>query len=204
MSYRLPPLNALRAFEAAGRHLSFKLAAAELSVTPGAVSQQIKQLEAVLGLPLFQRLPRGLLLTGHGEALLPVVSDAFERVSAALDAAVTAMPSRVLRLGISPRLTRDPQRILTGLSQDGAPPDFVQVRSSDDVGELLSGSLDAILRPGRGPHPGFHTEVLALHPAFAPHDHARLILWPGMAGCREVERTKAFLAPCPGPAPRQG
>jgi LysR family transcriptional regulator, glycine cleavage system transcriptional activator len=67
VSYRLPPLNGLRAFEAAGRHLSFKLAAQELSVTPGAVSQQIKHLEQVLGVPLFQRTPRRLVLTGHGE-----------------------------------------------------------------------------------------------------------------------------------------
>jgi LysR family glycine cleavage system transcriptional activator len=63
-------------------------------------------------------------------------------VSAALDAAAAAMPSRILRLGISPRLARDPQRLLAELSGDGTPPDFIQARSSDDVGELLSGSLD--------------------------------------------------------------
>lgn len=195
MSYRLPPLNALRAFEAAGRHLSFKLAAQELSVTPGAVSQQVKHLEDVLGFPLFRRLPRGLLLTGHGEALLPVVGDAFERVSAALDQAAASLPARVLRLGISPRLADDPVRVLAGLSDDGAVPDFIRATPTDDMAELLSGALDAILRPGHAPHPGLHAETLELHPAFAPHAQATLILWPGMAHCREVRGTKAFLGP---------
>ena len=66
MTYRLPPLNALRAFEAAARHLSFKKAAVELSVTPTAVSHQIKQLEEFLGFPLFRRLTRALELTAQG------------------------------------------------------------------------------------------------------------------------------------------
>jgi LysR family transcriptional regulator, glycine cleavage system transcriptional activator len=193
VTYRLPPLNALRAFDAAGRHLSFKLAAGELSVTPGAVSQQIKHLEQVLGFPLFQRLPRGLLLTGHGEALLPVVGDAFERVSAALDDVASAMPARVLRLGISPRLTDNPERLLAKLICNGGTVDFVRVRQTDDVGELLSGALDAILRPGRGPYPGLHAEALDLHRAFAPHKRATLVLWPGLAQCREVQKTKTLL-----------
>ena len=71
MTYRLPPLNTLRAFEAAARHLSFKTAANELGVTPGAISQKVKKLEASLGVPLFRRLPHGLLLTEEGEAYLP-------------------------------------------------------------------------------------------------------------------------------------
>src|SRR5271154_4051142 len=91
MSYRLPPLNGLRAFEAAGRHLSFKAAATELSVTPGAVSRQVKHLEQALGVPLFQRLHRSLILTAQGEALLPKVADAFERLSEASDTVAKAM-----------------------------------------------------------------------------------------------------------------
>jgi LysR family glycine cleavage system transcriptional activator len=75
MSYRLPPLNALRAFEAAARHLSFKKAAAELSVTPTAVSHQIKLLEQFLDLALFRRLTRALELTPQGEAMLPKVRE---------------------------------------------------------------------------------------------------------------------------------
>ena len=68
MTYRLPSLNTLRAFEAAGRHLSFRTAASELGVTPGAVSQQVKKLEGSLSVALFRRLPHGLLLTVEGEA----------------------------------------------------------------------------------------------------------------------------------------
>src|ERR1041384_5843421 len=70
MTYLLPPLNAVRAFEAAARHLSFKLAAQELHVTAGAVAQQVKGLETRLGLRLFERLNRQLILTAAGERYL--------------------------------------------------------------------------------------------------------------------------------------
>jgi LysR family transcriptional regulator of beta-lactamase len=79
------PLNALRAFEAAARHLSFTRAALELHVTQNAVSAQVKNLEARLGMPLFRRLPRGLALTDEGQALLPLLSDSFERMHAVLE-----------------------------------------------------------------------------------------------------------------------
>ena len=79
------PLNAMRAFEAAARHLSFTRAALELHVTQNAVSAQVKNLEARLGTPLFRRLPRGLALTDEGQALLPLLSDSFERMHAVLE-----------------------------------------------------------------------------------------------------------------------
>ncbi len=85
MLYRLPPLNALRAFEAAARHLSFKQAARELSVTPGAISQQIKRLESDLGTQLFRRRPTSLQLTEAGQDYLPVIRRAFERISEATE-----------------------------------------------------------------------------------------------------------------------
>ena len=69
MRRRLPPLAALRAFEAAARHLSFSQAAAELFVTHGAISHQVRSLEEYLGFPLFRRLPRRVVLTEAGEAL---------------------------------------------------------------------------------------------------------------------------------------
>jgi LysR family glycine cleavage system transcriptional activator len=193
MSYRLPPLNGLRAFEAAGRHLSFKLAAQELSVTPGAISQQIKLLEQTLGIPLFQRMPRGLTLTGHGEAMLPAISDAFERMSAAADAVARTLPTKALRLGISPSLTENPQALLAKLTNAEQALDYVRVSSTDDVADLLSGALDALLRPGPGPYPGMHAEVLDLHRAFAPHSQASLVVWPGLAKCREFLKTKSLL-----------
>ncbi|MCR8826785.1 LysR substrate-binding domain-containing protein [Pseudosulfitobacter koreensis] len=77
----LPPLNQLRAFEAAARHLSFTAAAGELNMTQSAVSQQIKSLEGYLGQPLFYRRPRALELTVTGLNYLPVVRDAFQTLS---------------------------------------------------------------------------------------------------------------------------
>lgn len=85
MPYRLPPLNSLRAFEAAARHLSFKNAALELSVTPTAVSHQIKLLEEYLGLPLFRRLTRALELTAQGKAMLPKVQEGLDCFAAAVE-----------------------------------------------------------------------------------------------------------------------
>ncbi|WP_300295170.1 transcriptional regulator GcvA [Ferrovibrio sp.] len=82
-SHDLPSLNALRAFAAAGRHLSFTRAAEELHVTQGAVSRLVKQLEEELGIALFRRGPRGLQLTEAGAAYLPALRDAFERMTAA-------------------------------------------------------------------------------------------------------------------------
>jgi LysR family transcriptional regulator of beta-lactamase len=79
------PLNALRAFEASARHLSFTRAGLELRVSQAAVSQQVKILEANLRVQLFRRLTRGLALTEEGEALLPAVSDAFGRINQALE-----------------------------------------------------------------------------------------------------------------------
>lgn len=79
------PLNALRAFEAAARHLSFTKAGLELRVGQAAVSHQIKGLEAILGVQLFRRLPRGLALTDEGLALLPAIADSFGRLRATME-----------------------------------------------------------------------------------------------------------------------
>ena len=79
------PLNALRAFEAAARQLSFTRAGLELRVTQAAVSHQVKSLEDSLGVQLFRRLPRGLALTDEGQALLPAIADSFDRIRATLD-----------------------------------------------------------------------------------------------------------------------
>src|SRR5471032_612091 len=78
------PLNALRAFEASARHLSFTRAAIELCVTQAAVSHQVKSLEVQLNVVLFKRLPRGLMLTREGETLLPVVRESFDRIAQTL------------------------------------------------------------------------------------------------------------------------
>ena len=94
------PLNALRAFEAAARHLSFTNAAIELCVTPAALSHQVKSLEERLGLALFRRLPRGLALTDEGQALLPVLRDAFDRIADALGRFEGGVMREVLSVGV--------------------------------------------------------------------------------------------------------
>jgi DNA-binding transcriptional LysR family regulator len=99
MAYRLPPLKALRLFEAAGRHLSFKDAAAELNVTPSAVSHAVHGLEAWLDCRLFERPPRGLQLTAAGQAYLPSVRAALDLISSA-SAALPRRRSRE-RLAVS-------------------------------------------------------------------------------------------------------
>jgi LysR family transcriptional regulator, glycine cleavage system transcriptional activator len=83
--YRLPPLNALRVFEAAARHLSFKEAAAELHITQAAVSHQIKSLEEYLGVDLFRRAGRGVQLTEAAKAALPRLREGFEALAAAVE-----------------------------------------------------------------------------------------------------------------------
>ena len=85
MIYRLPPLNALRVFEAAARHLSFKEAASELSITQAAVSHQIKSLEDYLGVELFRRAGRGVQLTEAARACLPRLREGFDSLAAAVE-----------------------------------------------------------------------------------------------------------------------
>ena len=107
----LPPLNALRAFEAAARTGSFLKAAQELNVTPGAVTQQIRKLEALLGAPLFERRPQGVVATPEALAALPAFNRAFDTLAQACEQlrraerrlAIVALPC-IAQLWLSPRL----------------------------------------------------------------------------------------------------
>src|SRR5919112_249119 len=112
---RLPPLNALRAFEAAARHLSFKNAARGLHVTAGAVSHQVKLLEDHLGMPLFRRLTRALELTPEANAMLPRVREGLDKLVSAVDLVRAREQSQTLTVmappnfaarWLIPRLTR--------------------------------------------------------------------------------------------------
>ncbi len=102
MRRQIPPLNALRAFEAVARHLSFTAAADELGVTQGAVSQQVKKLEAHLGLLMFRRVHQGLLLTDAGQTYLPVVRDAFDGLALGTRNMQSRERSGVLTVSVSP------------------------------------------------------------------------------------------------------
>jgi len=94
------PLNALRAFEAAARHLNVTRAALELCVTQAAVSHHIKLLEQQLGTPLFRRLPRGLVLTDEGAALVPMLNDTLDRMAATLDRFVGGHLREIVNVGV--------------------------------------------------------------------------------------------------------
>ena len=188
MSYRLPPLNGLRSFEAAARHLSFTRAADELGVTPGAVSQQVKSLEAALGITLFRRLPRSLILTDEGEAYLPAITSAFDLISRATESSAPALRGRKLRLGIAPRLMKTPAATTRKLRQAAVGNDVVTLKLTDDMAELMNGKLDMLLRSAGGSHPGLHVDRLVLASADDTPAPAVLLTHPGLAGCREHRR----------------
>ncbi|WP_299587977.1 transcriptional regulator GcvA [uncultured Tateyamaria sp.] len=105
MSDRLPPLTALRAFDAAARHMSFAKAAEELHVTPAALSFQIKSLEQHLGAPVFRRLNRAVELTDAGKALAPGVQDGFQTLAAAWRSAERTQDNHTLTVTAGPAFT---------------------------------------------------------------------------------------------------
>ncbi|MFA7269216.1 MAG: transcriptional regulator GcvA [Sterolibacterium sp.] len=98
----MPPLNALRAFESAARHLSFRKAAEELHVTPAAISHQIKLLEDQLGIQLFRRLTRAVELTEVGSSFLPKLSEAFETMVQAVNKVRTHEKTAVISVNVPP------------------------------------------------------------------------------------------------------
>ncbi len=185
MSYRLPPLNGLRAFEAAGRHLSFKHAANELAVTPGAIGQQVRALERTLSVALFRRLPRSLVLTAKGEAYLAAIGPAFRMISAATDAVSPALSGRRLRVGIAARLLASASPAIAALRQDKRSKRVAEVIATDDMAALIEGRVDALLRKPGGRYPGFHAERIAIRTGGDGREAADLVTVPGLAGCRE-------------------
>jgi len=99
MTYRLPPMNGLKAFEAAARNLSYKAAASELGVPPGVVNQLVRKLELSLRVMLFRRFPQGLLLTAEGEEYFPQIAAAFELLTEAACSIAPDMNSRKFSVG---------------------------------------------------------------------------------------------------------
>src|SRR6185437_7776099 len=105
MHTAMPPLSALRAFEAAARHLSLTLAARELNVTAGALSHQIRGLEEFLGTKLFERRVRSIALTAAGKQLYPGLQTGFAHIREAVESLYTAHAAHVLVVSTSPGLT---------------------------------------------------------------------------------------------------
>lgn len=184
MSYGLPPLNALRAFEASARHLSFKRAADELSVTAGAVSQQVKSLEARMGVKLFRRLSRGLVLTAAGENYLPSISAAFHAISEATAKVAPALKGRQLRFGISPKLSKQRLPAIQKLMRDDGVK-LARIVLTDDLEKLIEGRLDILLRTSLQSPPGLHLDRVELRTAAGKLLPTSLVTLPGLAGCRE-------------------
>ncbi|HUN67274.1 MAG TPA: transcriptional regulator GcvA [Burkholderiales bacterium] len=186
---RLPSLNALRAFEAAARHLSFAAAAQELHVTPAAVSHQIKGLEADLGLLLFRRLKRGLQLTRSGEAFLPKLREGFERLGEAVDdlrsrnepgtLAVSVATSFATRW-LAPRLHRfvaaHPELdVRISASTRLIDPAKGGIGPADDLAGSPVEDADIVVRFGTGDYPGFRVDKMlsvAVTPLCSPRLNA--------------------------------
>lgn len=167
---RLPPLAAVRVFEAAARHLSFTRAAVELGMTQAAVSYQIKQLEDRVGTPLFRRLTRRLELTETGLRLAGPVADALDRLA---DAFATARASEDNALKITALFTFAASWLVPRLGRfERAHPHLsVWLDSSNRLIDLLSEDVDIGIRVGHGEWPGLAAERLmpvALSPMASP------------------------------------
>ncbi|MFO1067551.1 MAG: transcriptional regulator GcvA [Geminicoccaceae bacterium] len=160
MSVRLPPLNALRAFESAARHLSFVRAADELHVTPAAISHQVKQLEDSLGLPLFRRLARGLVLTDAGRAMLPELAAGFDRFARAVRGAVAGEVAGELRITVIPSFAQ--LWLMPRLHRFIAayPEIEITVLGSAEIVDLARSDIDLGIRYGTGRYPGLWTKLL--------------------------------------------
>ena len=157
---RLPPLNALRAFEAAARHLNFSRAADELSVTPGAVSQQIQNLEDYVGVALFKRTPKGLLLTDPAQIALPALREAFDRLADAASMLTAAVDGRRLTVSVAPSFAAKWLVPRLGLFEALHPQVDVWVSAGMELADFNSGEIDLAIRYGAGRYPGL--EVVRL------------------------------------------
>src|ERR1700722_14553929 len=144
------PLNALRAFEAAARHLNVTRAALELRVTQAAVSHHIKLLEEQLGVPLFRRLPRGLVLTDEGAALVPMLNDTFGRMADSLDRFASGRLREIVNVGVVGTFATG--WLLPHLPEFEALHPFVDLRimTNNNRVDLAGEGLDFAIRYGDG------------------------------------------------------
>ena len=157
---RLPSLKALRAFEAAGRHGSFTLAAEEQSVTPAAVAQQVKNLETYLGTKLFLRGNRSLELTDAGRTLLPGLTEGFTRVTAAVERLRRHLDERPLVVSIVPAFGG--KWLLKRLDRfsEQHPDIDIRIDVSERVVDFQSQAVDIAVRYGDGDYPGLRVDRL--------------------------------------------
>jgi len=178
----LLPLPALRAFEAAARHLSFKRAAEELAVTPTAISHQIRLLEEMLGVRLFERQPRRVTLTPAGTTLFPAINGAFAAMREAVGRVSESKRRRGLTLSATTAFTA--KWLVPRLARFAeAHPDInLRLHASDEVVSFGAGRADVAVRYGLGPFPDLISEPL-FEERFAPLCSPRL-------GVRSLEDLK--------------
>lgn len=158
--FRLPPLNALRAFQAAARHLSFAKAAEELNVTPAAVSQQIKKLEDYLQVRLFSRHNRSLTLSEDAQLLLPGISDGFEKINAAIKSFHRRKEHGFITVSVTPSFASKwlVPRLDHWVKQH--PETDIRVSASLGLVDFEKDGIDLSVRFGSGSYPGLESTFL--------------------------------------------
>ncbi len=160
MARRLPPLNGLKAFEAAARSESFTRAAEELNVTQGAVSHQVKALEDTLGLKLFHRERQRLILTEAGRDYLAVVRDALDRIAVGTERLLQRQEGGVLTVSTSPDFAA--KWLVNRLSHfaEQHPDVNLRVSATTHYVDFAGEDVDVAIRHGDGNWPGLHVERL--------------------------------------------
>lgn len=182
------PLNGLRVFDAAARHLSFTRAADELAVTPAAVGQQIRALEDMLGVVLFRRTPKGLELTPEAEAGLPALRAGFLGMEEAVDAMQAGQSSQSLAIAAPRDLTERwlAARLAAYLADR---PDFaVNLIAADQLPDFTESNLDLAIAliEGPGALEGVPLGEARFVTVAAPGGRDQPIGWPGMPNEGEV------------------
>jgi len=160
MSIRLPPLNALRAFEAAARHLSFKLAASELNVTPAALSHQVRNLEETLGLKLFHRETRAVSLTEAGHVLYPGLRDGFQSLQGAVARLERIADERVLVVSVGPGFTSKWLAPRLYRFMEAHPDVDARISANLTFSNFAADGVDLAIRFGSGHYPEMAIEHL--------------------------------------------
>jgi LysR family transcriptional regulator, glycine cleavage system transcriptional activator len=156
MPRRLPQLNALKAFEAAARHVSFTRAAEELCVTQGAVSHQVKALEAELGIKLFNRERQRLIITDAGRDYLSVVRDALDRIAMGTERLVQRQSSGMLTVSTSPDFAAKWLVHRLGRFAEAHPAIDLRVSATMHHVDFAREDVDLAVRHGDGDWPGLH------------------------------------------------
>ena len=165
MVRKLYPLNGLRAFEAAGRHLSFVKAADELHVTPGAISHQIKGLEEFLDVRLFRRRPQRVLLTDEGQAFLFELRTCFLKLDRAVERVLESDAPGMLSISVAPAFASKWLSPRLQRFSDGNPKIDLRISSSLATIDFQRDQFDAAIRLGRGSYAGL--EAVKLFDEFA-------------------------------------